>query len=36
MAAGDDPRLASLIDESIAGEPFDASAEKAALQRGWR
>ncbi len=36
MAAGEDPRLAALIDETIAGEPFDASAEKAALERGWR
>ena len=36
MAAGDDPRLAALIDDRIAGEPFDAAAEKAALERGWR
>ena len=36
MAAGEDPRLAALIDESIAGEPFDASAEKAAQEKGWR
>ncbi len=36
MAAGDDPRLASLIDERISGEPFDAAAEKAARDRGWR
>jgi len=36
MAAGEDPRLAELIDETIAGEPFDASAEKAALESGWR
>jgi hypothetical protein len=36
MAAGEDPRLAALIDESIAGEPFDAAAEKAALAKGWR
>ncbi|MEO7505145.1 MAG: anti-sigma factor [Sphingomicrobium sp.] len=36
MAAGEDPRLAELIDQSIAGEPFDAAAEKAALARGWR
>lgn len=36
MAAGEDPRLAALIDEHIAGEPFDAAAEKAALEKGWR
>ena len=36
MAAGDDPRLATLIDERISGEPFDAAAEKAARDRGWR
>jgi hypothetical protein len=36
MATGDDPRLAALIDERIAGEAFDAAAEKAALDRGWR
>lgn len=36
MAAGENPRLAALIDESIFGEPFDASAEKAALEKGWR
>lgn len=36
MAAGGDPRLAALIDETIAGEPFDAAAEKAALGKGWR
>ena len=36
MAAGEDPRLAALIDERIAGEPFDAAREKAALENGWR
>ena len=36
MASGEDPRLAALIDERIAGEPFDASAEKAAMEKGWR
>jgi anti-sigma factor RsiW len=36
MAAGEDPRLAALIDEVIAGEPFDAGQEKAARDRGWR
>ena len=36
MAAGEDPRLAALIDKSIAGEPFDAAAEQAAKNKGWR
>jgi len=36
MASGEDPRLAALIDERIAGEPFDAVAEKTSLGRGWR
>ena len=36
MAAGPDPRLAGLLDQSIAGEPFDAGAERAARDRGWR
>jgi hypothetical protein len=36
MAAGEDPRLAALIDERIAGEPFDASAEELARDRSWR
>lgn len=36
MAAGEDPRLAALIDEAIAGEPFDAVQEKAALEKRWR
>src|SRR4029453_1412700 len=36
MAAGQDPRLAELIDQTIAGEPFDAAQERAALQQGWR
>jgi hypothetical protein len=36
MAAGEDPRLAALIDETIAGEPFDATQEQAALAKGWR
>jgi hypothetical protein len=36
MAAGMDPNLAALVDSSIAGEPFDAAAENAARQRGWR
>jgi hypothetical protein len=36
MAAGEDPHLATLIDETIVGEPFDAAQEKAALDAGWR
>lgn len=36
MAAGEDPRLAELIDQSIAGEPLDANGEAAALKAGWR
>ncbi len=33
MAAGQDPRLAELIDETMTGEPFDAAAEKRALEQ---
>ncbi|QDP19389.1 anti-sigma factor family protein [Sphingomonas xanthus] len=36
MAAGDDPRLAALVDARIAGEPFDAGQEQAARSRDWR
>ncbi len=36
MAAGEDPRLAALIEQNLSGEPFDAAAEKAAMARGWR
>jgi hypothetical protein len=36
MAAGEDPRLAALIDEAISGEPFDAAKEHEALKQGWR
>jgi hypothetical protein len=36
MAAGMDPNLATLVDSTIAGEPFDATAEKAARDKGWR
>lgn len=36
MAAGMDPNLAALVDSSMAGEPFDAAQEQAALKRGWR
>jgi len=36
MAAGMDPNLAALVTSTMAGEPFDASAEQAAKQKGWR
>jgi hypothetical protein len=36
MAAGMDPNLAALVDSTMAGEPFDAAAEKAAREKGWR
>lgn len=36
MAAGNDPRLAALIEQSIAGEPLDADAERKAQKMGWR
>jgi len=36
MAAGMDPNLATLVDSTIAGEPFGATAEKAAKDKGWR
>lgn len=36
MAAGTDPRLMDMVDESIAGEPFDAAQEKTALSRHWK
>ena len=36
MAAGQDSRLAQLIDQEIASEPLDAAAERAARDRGWR
>jgi hypothetical protein len=36
MAAGSDSRLASLIGETMAGEPFDATQERAARDAGWR
>ena len=36
MAAGEDPRLAALIDQTIQGEPFDAAQERAAMEQGWR
>lgn len=36
MAAGMDPNLAALVDTTMAREPFDAAAEKAARDKGWR
>lgn len=36
MAAGADPRLLEIVDETIAGEPFDAAQEEAAKARGWK
>jgi hypothetical protein len=36
MAAGPDPRLAQLVDSTMAGEPFDAATERQARDRGWR
>lgn len=36
MAAGMDPALASLVDSTMSGEPFDAAQERSAKQRGWR
>lgn len=36
MASGADPRLLEIVDEAIAGEPFDAAAERAAKERGWK
>lgn len=36
MAAGHDPRLAELISQRIAGEPFDGTQEKASRDQGWR
>jgi hypothetical protein len=36
MAAGMDPNFAGLVDSTMAGEPFDAVAEKAAKARGWK
>jgi hypothetical protein len=36
MAGGMDPNLAALMDSTIAGEPFDAAAEKAAKAGGWK
>jgi hypothetical protein len=36
MAAGMDPNLAALVDSTMTGEPFDAAAEKAAREKGWK
>jgi len=36
MAAGMDPNLAALVDSTMAGEPFDATQEKAERDKGWR
>jgi len=36
MAAGMDPNLASLVDSTMVGEPFDAAQEKAAKDKDWR
>ena len=36
MAAGTDPALAALIDSTISGEPFEATAERRAQAQGWR
>ena len=36
MAAGTDPRLASVIDEAMAGDAADAASERAARDNGWR
>ncbi|SRR5260221_164936 len=36
MAAGMDPNLAALVGSTMAGEPFDAAAERATKAKGWR
>ncbi|MDB5699281.1 MAG: hypothetical protein JWN69_2085 [Alphaproteobacteria bacterium] len=36
MASGNDPQLSAMIDQEMTGEPFDAEAERAAKQNGWR
>ena len=36
MAAGSDPRLGTLVDSAIAGEPFDAEKERQARNSGWK
>lgn len=36
QASAADPRIMALVDDMIAGEPFDAAQEKAAKDKGWR
>jgi hypothetical protein len=36
MAAGADPRLMEIVEQSITGEPFDAAQERDAKSRNWR
>lgn len=36
MAAGSDPRLMDMVDQTISGEPFDAELEKAARAKDWK
>jgi hypothetical protein len=36
MAAGEDPRLAAMIDDHIVGEPFDQDRERAARDSNWQ
>jgi hypothetical protein len=36
MAAGMDPNLSALVDSAMAGEPFDAAAEEASKEKGWK
>lgn len=36
MAAGMNPNLAPLVDSTMAGEPFDASEERAARKNSWK
>ena len=36
MAAGMDPNLATLVDSTMAGEPFDEAQEQAAKAKGWK
>jgi hypothetical protein len=36
MAAGADPRLATLIETRIFGEPFDAAQERQSRDTGWK
>jgi hypothetical protein len=36
MAAGMDPNLATLVDSTMAGEPFNEAQEQAAKAKGWK